>query len=139
MKDGDSILRIEIGKVDDVGTATEGAERWGAGGGYPSGYLGMRERWNESYQDEQQNWSKSVAHGFSSESSRGNTGIQDGSLELEVKDQTVDKEILNVKWHVDAVDGTIVRKVDFDRDVDQGVVVGMDVESYGGGQKCCGV
>jgi hypothetical protein len=40
-----------------------------------------------------------------------------------------------MEWNLSAGNGAIVREVNFDRDVDEGVVVGMDVETDGVGEK----
>jgi hypothetical protein len=44
-----------------------------------------------------------------------------------------------VKGHLSAVDGAIVRELHLDGDVEEHVVVGMDVEGQGDGEKRGGV
>ena len=69
----------------------------------------------------------------------GQAAVEDDSLKLEVENQAIVQELLNVERNLNAVNSAVVRKADFDGNVETSVIVGMNVESYGGRQKRGGI
>jgi hypothetical protein len=54
---------------------------------------------------------------------------------LEIEEKAVVDELLDPKGDLGNIHGAVVAEADFDGDIEQGVVVRMNREGYGGGQE----
>src|SRR5215471_3743879 len=71
--------------------------------------------------------------------SSGETGVKGSGLELEVEGESVVDEFLDVKRDLRSIHSAVIGVADFDRDVEEGVVVRVDVVRDGRGKQCRGV
>src|SRR5437899_1548896 len=76
---------------------------------------------------------------MSIEAACGQASVERGCLKSKVKDQAIVQILLDAERHLSAGYRTVVRKADLQRDVEAGVVVGMNVKSQGDRQKCPGI
>src|SRR5437899_5859734 len=66
-------------------------------------------------------------------------GVEGGGLELEIEHQAIVQKFLNMEGDLSAVDRTVVGEANFNRNVEKGVIVRVDVESEGDGEVGVGI
>ena len=68
------------------------------------------------------------------ENCRGQPGVEDDGLKLNVEEQAVVQKLLDVEGDVSTVDGAVVGEANFAGNVEERIVVGVGPEVEGGGE-----